>query len=92
MQSRQDVVLFAHSLVSPFDGDVVVAGVGLYPTLVIVGAPAEDFFVYYRDAENLAEEVEHLLGSGQAAEIAMNDDRVKAMVYKDDQAVEELCE
>jgi hypothetical protein len=35
-----------------------------------------------RHAENLAEEVDDLLGSGQATEIAVNDDAVEAWYTK----------
>ena len=59
-QGGQNVILFAHSFFGPFDGDLVVAGVILHPPRVIAGAPAEHFFIHYRDTENLAEEVDHL--------------------------------
>jgi hypothetical protein len=34
----------------------------------------------------------HLFGPGQATEVAVNDDAVEAVVYKDQQAGEQLCE
>jgi hypothetical protein len=36
--------------------------------------------------------MDDLLGPGQAAEIAVDDDPIEAVVYKDEQAVEQLCE
>jgi len=49
----------------------VVTGIGLDPAWVVVGAAAEHVLIHYRDAEDLAEEVNHLLGPGQAAQVAM---------------------
>jgi hypothetical protein len=37
----------------------------------------------------LAEEVDYLLGSRQAVEIAVDDDAVEAVVYKDEQIAKE---
>jgi hypothetical protein len=90
-QCGQDVILFADSLVGPLDGEMVVAGIGLHPTLVIVGAATEDLFVHYGDAENLMKEVDHLLGPRETAEVAVDDDAVEAVVYQNEQAVEQLC-
>ena len=70
----------------------MVARVNLHPSPVIVGALAEDFFVGYRNAENLVEEVDHLFGSRQTAQVAVDDDAVEAVVDKNEQVVEQLCE
>ena len=63
-QGWQDVILFADSFIGPWDGDLVIGGVSLDPRLIIMGALAEDFFVNHRKTENLAEQVNHLLGPG----------------------------
>ena len=70
----------------------MVSGIGFHPVLIIVSAAAEHFFFHHWDVENLTEKVDHLLGPRQAAEVAMDDDAVEAMVYKNEQAVEQLCE
>ena len=70
----------------------MVASVSLHPSPVIVGALAEHFFVRHRDAENFVEKVDHLFGSRQTAQVAVDDDAVEAVVYKNEQAVEQLCE
>ncbi len=70
----------------------MVAGVGFDPVLVVVGALAEHFLAHHRDAEDLAEEIDHLLGTGQPAEVAVDDDAVEAVVYKNEQAAKQLCE
>jgi hypothetical protein len=70
----------------------VVADVGLDPTPVIVGAPAEDFFAYHRVTQDLSEEVDHSLRPGQTAQIAVDDDAVKTVIVKRQQIPEQLGE
>ena len=91
-QGRQHIILFADTFVGPFHGDFVIAGEGFHPVAIIVGALAEHLFADHRDAQDLADEMDHLFRSGQAAEVAVNDDAVEAVVYKNEQAVEQLCE
>jgi len=74
------------------EGGVVIAGEGLHPVLVSVAALAEHLLVEHRNSENLAEEIHHLLGTGQPAQVAMDDDAVEAVVYKNKQAAKQLCE
>ena len=66
----------------PLDRDFVVAGVGLHPVPVVVGALAEDFFAHHRDSQDLPEEINHLLGPGQPAQVPVNDDPVEAVIDK----------
>ncbi len=63
----------------------MVAGVGLHPVLVIAGALAEHFFADHRQAQNLMDEINHLLGSGQTAQVAVDDDAVEAVVDESQQ-------
>ena len=91
-QPGPDVILFADTFLGPFDGDLVIAGERLHPLPILAGSLAEDLFVHHRNADHVAEKVDHLLGAGQAAEVAMDDDAVEAVVYKNQQAVEQLCE
>ena len=60
-QRGQNMVLFADAFLGPFHRNSVVAGIGFDPVPVIVGALAENFLVHRRNAQNLAEEVHHLL-------------------------------
>jgi len=69
-QCRQNVILFAYTFPSPFERDVVVPGVGLYPALVSVGALAEIFLAYHRNAEDRSNEMNHLFGPGQPTEVS----------------------
>jgi hypothetical protein len=75
------VVLFAEPLLCPLAGDLVIPGVGLDPVAVIVGALTQHFFVHDQNAQNFPEEVDHLFRPGQAAEVAVDDDAVEAVVY-----------
>jgi hypothetical protein len=67
----------------------VIAGVSFHPVAVIVGALAEHFLAHYWSAQNLPEEVDHLFWPGQATDIAVDDDAVKAVVYKGEQITEQ---
>ena len=89
---RPDIILFADTFLRPLDGDPVIASEGLDPLSVIAGALTEDGFVDDGDAHHVAEKVDHLFGAGQAAQVAVDDDAVEAVVYKNEQAVEQLCE
>ena len=40
----------------------MIAGVGFHPGLIVGGALAEDVFADHRNADDVAEEVHHLLG------------------------------
>jgi len=70
----------------------MIAGKGFYPGLVVGGALAEDLFVDRGDADHVAEEVHHLLGPRQAAQVTVYDDTVEAVVDKDQQIAEQLGE
>jgi hypothetical protein len=90
-EPRSDVILFADAFLRPLDGDLVIASERLYPLPIIAGSLTEDGFVDHRDAHHVAEEVDYLLGARQAAQVAMDDDAVEAVVYQNEQAVEQLC-
>jgi len=67
----------------------VVAGIRFDPAPVIVGALAENFLAHHRDAQNLPEEVHHLLGPGQTAEIAVDDYGIEAVIDEGKQTAEQ---
>ena len=56
----------------------MIAGVGFHPGLVVGGASGEDLLVDRGDADDVAEDVHHLLGPRQAAEVTVNDNAVIA--------------
>ncbi len=66
----------------------MVTGVGLHPVLVIASALAEQFFAHHRQAQNLTDEINHLLRARQPAQVAVNDHAVEAVVDKGQQISE----
>ena len=91
-QPGQHVILFADPFLGPLEGNVVVAGKGFHPVLVVGGALAEDFLAQDGDTEELAKEMNDLLRSRQAAQVAVDDDSVEAVVDKEQQPAEKLRE
>jgi hypothetical protein len=91
-EPRPHVILFADPFLRPLDGSLVIASECLYPLPVIASPLTESSFVDYRDAHHFAEKIDHLFRAGQAAQVAMDDDAVEAVVYKNEQAVEQLRE
>src|ERR1700745_1029209 len=70
----------------------MIAGVGFDPGLVVGGAPAQDLLADRRNTDHVAEEVHHLRGPRQAAEVTVNDNAVKAVVDKSEQVTEQQGE
>jgi len=68
----------------------LIAGIGFDPVPVIVGALAENFLAYHRDAEYLPKEVHHLLGAGQTAEITVDDHSVEAVIDEGQKIAEQV--
>src|SRR5215469_7438065 len=77
---RQDMIFLAYPLFGPLDREPMIAGVGFDPGLVVGGAPAQDLLADRRNTDHVAEEVHHLRGPRQAAEVTVNDNAVKAVV------------
>src|ERR1700674_1237848 len=86
------VVLLAHALLGPRDRGMMITGEGFHPALVVGGALAQDFLAHHRNAEHLTEEVHHLLGPRQGAEVTVNDNAVEAVVNKRQEVAEQLGE
>jgi len=77
----------AEAFFGPLQRDFVIAGVGLHPVAIIIGAPAEHFLAHHRNSQDVMDEM-HDLGPGQAAQIAVDDDPVEALIYKSEQIAE----
>src|ERR1019366_4280991 len=90
-QRRQDVILFTHALFRPLRRDPVIARKRCHPSFVFFRSLTENFLADNRNAQNLPEEVDHLLGSRQIAQVAVDDDTVETVVYKKQQAAKQLC-
>src|SRR6516162_260864 len=70
----------------------MIAGEGFYPGLVVGGTLSEDLLADRGNADDVTEEVHHLLGPRQTAEVTVNDNAVEAVVDESRQATEELGE
>ena len=91
-QMRLYVILFAHALLSPFDGQFVIGGVCLHPAPVNFRALRQNRLLDDWHTEDIPEKVHHLLGARQTTQVPVDDDAVEAVVYKDKQAAKQLCE
>jgi len=78
----EHVVLLAHELLGPFHRQFVIAGVRFHPLPVHLGALTQDGLVDDRNTGDFVEKVDHLLGPRQTTQVPVDDDAVKAMVYK----------
>src|ERR1700683_5557060 len=86
----KDLVFLPHALLGPRDRGMMITGEGFHPVLVVGGALAQDFLAHHWNAEHLAEEVHHLLGPRQRAEVTVNDNAVEAVVNKRQEVAEQL--
>jgi len=70
----------------------VVAGKGFHPELVVIGTLSEHLLAQDGNADHLAKEMDHLLRPRQAAEIAVDDNSIEAVVDKEEQLTKKLFE
>jgi len=93
-----DVVLLLQLLrleylgIGPLDGNVVVAGVGLDPLLVLLRPFGQRLLGQGIDVVYVAEEVHQVLRSCQQREVPLDDDAIETVVYKQEQAAKQLVE
>ena len=91
-QPGQNIILFTDTFFAPLDGDLVVAGKGFHPLLVVIGTLSEHLLAQDGNSDHLAKEMNHLLGPRQSAQIAVDDDPVEAVVDKEQKLTKELLE
>ena len=80
-QPGQDIILFPDAFLGPLDGNLVVAGKGFHPVLVVEGTLGKRILVHDWHTNDLAKEMNHLLRPRQAAQVAVDDDSIEAVVY-----------
>src|ERR1700736_6028243 len=91
-QPWQDIILFADTSLGPLDGNLVVAGKGFHPVLVVIGTLSDHLLAQDGNPDHLAKEMNHLLGPRQSAQIAVDDDPVEAVVNKEQKLTKERLE
>src|SRR5262249_48286829 len=82
-QPGQDLILFADTFLGSLDGDVVVPGKSFHPVLIVIGTLAEHLLTQDWNSEDLAKEMNHLLGPRQSAQVTVDDDSVEPVVSKE---------
>jgi hypothetical protein len=90
-QVGTDVVLLADPFFGPLHRDMVFAGEGFHPAVVIDGPLTQDLFADGVDVVEVTEEVDNVLGAGKQGQMTEDDDTVETVVYQGQQAVKQLC-
>jgi hypothetical protein len=81
-----------HVGVRPLNRNVMVASVGFYPMLVVSCSLPQYRLGNGVDAMHVAKEINDVLRTSEQREIALDDDAIKTVVYKDKQAGKQLAE
>src|SRR6266436_3986349 len=89
---RADTVLLAHAFLRFHHGDLVVAGVPLDPSAVFAGPLRQDLRRDRIQPMHVAEEMHDGFRTGQQRQVALDDDAVETVIYKNQEALKELRE
>jgi hypothetical protein len=83
---------FQRLVVRPLDRNAMVARERLDPLLVLVRARAQGLFRNRVDAVDVPKEMDDVRLARQQRQVALNDDAIETVVYKREQAAEQLAE
>jgi hypothetical protein len=83
------VVLLAHPLLGPLNGNLAIPGEGLDPLIVLVSPLLQDLLGNGSDAVHVTEEVHDVLRSRQQRQMTQDDDPVETVVYQCQQIAKE---
>ena len=78
-------------VIRPLDRHAMVAGERFHPLLVFVGPLGQGLLGDGTNPLHIAEEVNDVRGTRQQREISLNDDAIKTVVYKNQQASKQLA-
>ena len=83
---------FQRRVIRPFDRNTVVPREGLDPLLVLLRALPQRLFRDRVDPVDVAEKMDDVLLARQEREVALNNDAIETVGYKDEQAAKQLVE
>jgi len=70
----------------------MVAGESFHPTLILLGSLGQNLLGDGINPMHVAEEMHDVLGPRQQRQVSLDDDAVETVVYKSQQAAEQLAE
>ena len=89
-QIRPNMVLHALAFFMLLYGNLVVAGVGLDPRPIFTCPLRQDLWGDRILSMHVAEEMDDVRGPGEQRQVPLDDDAVKTVIYKDQEALKEL--
>src|SRR5208283_5677648 len=92
LQVRADIIFLPHPFLRPFHRGLVVAGEGFDPMFIFSGSAGEDIFGDGVKPQNIAEEMHNVLFPRQQRQVSLDDDAIKTVIYKSQQAAKQLVE
>src|SRR3979411_1655285 len=92
LQMRSDVIFLAHALLRFQHRDFVVASVAFHPPSVFQGSLGQDLRGDRILTVHVAEKVNNMLGPRQQGQVALDDDAVETVIYKNQEAFKKLRE
>jgi hypothetical protein len=90
VQMRPDGIFLTHALLRLQYRDFVVASVAFHPSPVLQGPPGQDLRGDRILTVHVAEKIDDMLGPRQQGQVALNNDAVETVIYKNQEALKEL--
>ena len=91
-QMRPDVIFLPYPFLGPFHRDLVVPGKGFDPMFVFRGPAGQNLLRDRVKPQDVAEKMHNVLFPRQQRQVSLNDDAVKTVIYKSQQAAKQLVE
>src|SRR6266700_4826253 len=82
LQMRQDALLLAHTFLGLQHGDLVVAGVSLYPSSIFRSSLGQDLRRDRILPMQVTEKMHDVFGAGEQGYVPLDDDAVETVIYK----------
>ena len=89
---RPDVIFLPHPFLCPFHRDLVIPGEGFDPMFIFGGSPGQNVLSDRVKSQHIPEEMHNVLFPRQQRQVPLNDDAIKTVIYKSQQAAKQLVE